>query len=513
MKAVPAARRRLLKRVVMGFTIGCLALGFTVRAVAGWHGYFADDESLFWATGVQIARGDAFPLVGPPISGSPAGLPGPLFYWVCALPAFVSAHPYAQSLFYAAFAELGVLAFAAFLRRWWGLRAAAVFLVFSIGAPYLVAYSDRVWAGNLFFTLCAGVVWLTSRLISRPGRRADAFVLGALAVAMPQLHLSTAHLVLMSFVALLAFRRKPSLKWLVLGAFVGALFYVPYLVHELRTDFSNTLAIRAHAAGVPSRSATALGNLYISFLGLGTTDLSYLFGRGYWYAFDQISFWRGTGVEVMSREYELAGGRPLLWFTHVFTWALQLSGLVVLVVRAIRRRRLDLPSVLLLVAIADITALYLVSGKAGYVHYTTIVLPLALVPMLAVFRALPRRVHRIAAPAFLSVFLVASGLVMAHFYRGIEGTIDDQLTIVRRVHAERAGRPFAFIPGSRWIFGNAYTRLSDLLEKTPFIPQPGAAPRDTFVVFVRADWEAGPRPGLEVVESLPHLVLARPSPR
>lgn len=83
-------------------TVGSLVLGFTVHALAGWHGYFADDESLFWATGVQLVRGEIFPLVGPPISGSPAGLPGPLFYWVCALPAMVSAHPYAQSLFYAA---------------------------------------------------------------------------------------------------------------------------------------------------------------------------------------------------------------------------------------------------------------------------------------------------------------------------------------------------------------------------------------------------------------------------
>ncbi|MBE2249007.1 MAG: hypothetical protein IAE78_05600 [Myxococcus sp.] len=509
MAAVGAARRRHLRRVGVAFTGACLLAGFLVRAWGGWHGYFADDESLFWATGVQLARGEIFPLVGPPISGSPAGLPGPLFYWVCALPALVSPHPYAQSLFYALLSQLGVLAFAAIVRRWWGLRTAAVFLALSIAMPYLVAYADRIWAGNLFFPLAALVAWLTSRLVARPTRRAEAFVLGALAVAMPQLHLSTVHLVLLAGVALLAFRVRVSFRWLVAGAVVGALFYTPYLVHELRTGFSNTLAIRAHAAGAPERTVSALGSLYASFFGLATTDLSYLFARGYWYSFNHFTFWKGNGVATMSQLYEQAGSRPVLWLSHGLTWLLQLCGLVVLIVRVFRRRRVDLPTLFLFVALADITALYLLSGKSGYVHYTTIVLPLALLPMLAVFRAIPRRAWRFAAPALLAVVLSASGLVLHHFYLGLEGTIPDQLAIVRRVHQERAGRPWAFVGGSQWIFGNAYARLSDVLEKTPWTPQATAAPADTFVVFTRKDWDVGPRPGLVPIEVLPHLVLTR----
>lgn len=509
MVSVGALRRKQLRRGVGGFAAACLLAGFAVRAWAGWHGYFADDESLFWATGLQIARGEAFPLVGPPISGSPAGLPGPLFYWVSALPAFVSSHPYAQSLFYAAFAELGVLAFASALRRWWGVRATALFLVLSIGLPFLVAYSDRIWAGNLFFTLAAGIVWLTSRLVARPTRRAEAFALGALAVAMPQLHLSTVHLVLVSALALIAFRKWPSFRWLLAGAVVGALFYIPYLVHELRTDFSNTLAIRAHAASVPERNAAALGSLYLSFFGLGTTDISYLFARGYWYGFNHFDFWRGGGVNAMKQVYTQAGVAPLLWLAHGLTWALQAAGLAVLLVRVVRRRKADLFTVFLLVALADITALYLLSGKAGYVHYTTIVLPLALLPTLAVFRALPRKISLRAAPVVLAIVLSACGVILHHFYLGLEGTIPDQVAIVRRVHQERAGRNFAFLSGSQWIFGNAYARLSVLLEQTPWAPQQQADPKDTFVVFTRKDWEQSPRQGLELLEALPHLVLTR----
>lgn len=503
------ARRRQLRRALVAFTGVCLLAGFLVRAWAGWHAYFADDESLFWATGVQIVRGEIFPLVGPPISGSAAGLPGPLYYWVCALPALVSSHPYAQSLFYALLSQLGVLAFAAALRRFWGVRTAALFLVLSIGLPYLVAYSDRIWAGNLFFALAAAVVWLTSRLVSRPTRRAEAFALGALAVVMPQLHLSTVHLVFVAGATLLWFRKRPPLGWVALGALVGALFYIPYLVHELRTGFSNTLAIRAHAAGVPARSAAALGSLYLSFLGLATTDISYLFARGYWYGFNHFDFWRGDGARIMGEIYEQAGARPLLWLSHALTWALQGAGLVVIAVRALRRRKLDLPSLLLVVALVDITALYLLSGKAGYVHYTTIVLPLALLPTLAVFRALPRRIWKFATPAVLVVVLVACGVIVHHFYLGLEGTIPDQVAIVRRVHQERAGRPWAFLGGSQWIFGNAYARLSILLERTPWEPTPAAAPADTFVVFTRQDWDRGARPGLTPIEVLPHLVLTR----
>lgn len=502
-------RRRRLRRWRFVFTVACLVVGFGVRALAGWHGYFADDESLFWATGVQLARGDAFPLVGPPISGSPAGLPGPLFYWVCALPAFVSAHPYAQSLFYAAFAELGVLAFAAVIRRWMGWKPAALFLVVAIAAPYLVAYSDRVWAGNLFFTLCAGTIWLVSRLVVRPSRKKETIALAALAVAMPQLHLSTAHLVLLAVVVLAVFRVRPSFKWLVLGAFVGALVYVPYLVHELRTDFSNTRAILAHAAGVPARSAIAVLNLYVSFFGLGTTDLSYLFARGYWHMFNQYEFWRGDGVAAMSKVYEQAGPKLLLWASHLVSWLVQLSGLVVLVVKTARRRTLRLPALLVLIAVVDIAALYAASGKYGYVHYTTILLPIALVPMLAAFTALPRRVRGPAMATFAALFLAGGATIGAHYYAHLEGTFPDQLAIVRRIHQERAGKPFVLLPGSQWIFGNAYARLSVLLERTPWEPQPGVPPSETFVVFVRDDWDAAPRQGLEVLELRQHLVLTR----
>lgn len=509
MKVVSAGTRRQVRRLVLVFTGACLLLGFLVRCLAGWHGYFADDESLFWATGVQIARGEAFPLVGPPISGSPAGLPGPLFYWVCALPAFISPHPYVNSVFYALFAQVGALAFAAVLRRWWGVRTAGLFLVLSIAAPWLVVYADRVWAGNLFFGLCSIVVWLTSRLVSRPTRRAEAFALGALAVAMPQLHLSTVHLVLASGAVLLVFRKKPSIRWLLVGAVVGALFYVPYLVHELRTDFSNTLAIRAHAAGAPERTASRLGSLYLSFFGQATTDLAYLFARGYWHAFNHFDFWRGDGVAMMNAIYDKAGARVLLWAVHGLSWLAQLAGFGVVIVRAIRRRRLDLLSALLLVGLADITALYVASGKSGYVHYTTIVAPLTVLPLLALFRAFPKRVWRVATPVFVVLFLIAGGLGLRAFYGGLEGTIPDQLAIVRRIHQERAGRPFAMVAGSQWIFGSAYYRLSVVLEKTPWEPQPGVPARDTFVVFTRADWDLGPRPGLEALEVLPHVVLTR----
>jgi hypothetical protein len=212
---------------------------------------------------------------------------------------------------------------------------------------------------------------------------------------------------------------------------------------------------------------------------------------------------------MMNAVYDKAGARVLLWAVHGLSWLVQLLGFGVVVVRSVRRRRLDLLAVLLLVGLADITALYVASGKSGFVHYTTIVAPLTLLPLLALFRGVPKKVWRIAAPAYVGLFLIAGGLGLRAFYGGLEGTIPDQLAIVRRIHQERAGRPFAMVAGSQWIFGSAYYRLSVVLEKQPWEPQPGVPARDTFVVFTRADWDQGPRPGLEVLELLPHVVLTR----
>ena len=74
-----------------------LGIAFCVRAWAARSALFCDDESMFWATGVDVAHGISHPEVGPPISGSPAGLPGPLFYYLTAVPQLFTRHPMASA--------------------------------------------------------------------------------------------------------------------------------------------------------------------------------------------------------------------------------------------------------------------------------------------------------------------------------------------------------------------------------------------------------------------------------
>ena len=88
-----------------------LALALGVRLYAAYHARFDRDEAAAWEVALGIARGEAFPAVGPGLSRSDAGTPGALFFYLMALPHLIVPHPLAGGVF-VALLNVGALALA-----------------------------------------------------------------------------------------------------------------------------------------------------------------------------------------------------------------------------------------------------------------------------------------------------------------------------------------------------------------------------------------------------------------
>lgn len=487
---------------------GLLAAALAVRLVAARDAYFADDESLLWAQGFDVARGLAFPQVGPPISGTPAGLPGPLLYWVTALPLLLFRHPLAASAFYALLSVLGVGLFARQLRAHWGRAAQLCFQGIAVASPWMVLYADRPWAGNLFFFLCAVALWASLKLVREPRARLPSFALALLLVAGPQLHLSTVHLAALSAVILLVGRARPSWRWGFAGGLLGAALYAPYLVHEVRTGFSNTRQMLIYAPG-PPWSKEGVVNLLSFFVGFNTTDVSYFVERGYWGMFDPLTFWRAGGAAQMGGFFESTGAGWACWGLLALSAAAALAGVGLIVVRLVRRRHRDLLAVAFLAAVVDVVLLHVLSGKYGYPHYLTIVAPLGFLPLVASLGALARlKPGPWLAAAALVAFTAVSALELRAYYRTVEGTAVEQLAIVEKVfETSPPGTPWSLSFGLRWAFAPAYERLAQRMFDRPWAPT-GGGPQWVVVAASDLDRLTG-APQVTVVLRMRHLALVR----
>ena len=205
-----------------------LALALGVRLYAVYHARFDRDEAAAWEAAVGIARGEAFPALGPGLSRSDARTPGPLFFYLMAVPHLVTPHPLAGGVF-VALLNVGALAllFAAF-RDGWDPAAGALWLVTTACSPWSVAYADRAWTPNIFVPMLAVVLWSAVRMGRVPESRAAA-ILAFTLVAGFQVHLPALYLWPVAAVALAVLRPRINRRWLAAGALAAALTYAPYV--------------------------------------------------------------------------------------------------------------------------------------------------------------------------------------------------------------------------------------------------------------------------------------------
>ncbi|HEY8925033.1 MAG TPA: hypothetical protein VIU64_11685, partial [Polyangia bacterium] len=403
------------------------------------------EEASFWSIGVGIARGEEFPALGHSVSGTRALHPGPLFFWIIALSQIFVTSPLVAGFSFSMFGLLSVFALAraidgmdqvggpgrrdplATVRAALARRGTVLFL-FLLAAPWWVIYTNSTWPGYVMTSATACFVAALFRMIGQsrtdgaPPSRA-AMPVGFLLVAGFQIHLSLLHYWPLALAVVVIFRPRIAWRWLAAGALIGAACYIPYLVHELRTHFSNTRLLMAKSQG-GTRDLRTLAGLYLYFFGFPTTDISFLWQHGFWFPFDHFRFWGGTGTRQTTEFFRTAGPAAFLWSMHVLSWLVSLTALATGAGRAIvalrqhGARRPDAMAVVYVVALADIAGFYVLSGKGGYAHYASVLLPVAYFPVASFLAWIARSpAGRAAVAAYLALFALAGLLVMRGYYR------------------------------------------------------------------------------------------------
>jgi len=533
----PQPGRRAAAPPRVGAALAWLALALGVAAIAvrlwsAWHARLSPEEASFWSIGVGIARGEEFPALGHSVSGTRALHPGPLFFWIIALSQIFVTSPLVAGFSFSMFGLLSVFALARALDGVDGIdgiagprdvarldplaavraalaRPGAVLFLFLLAAPWWVIYTNSTWPGYVMTSATAFFVAALFRMIGKsrtegaaPSRAA--MPVGFLLVAGFQIHLSLLHYWPLALAVIAIFRPRIAWRWLAAGALIGAACYIPYLVHELRTGFSNTRLLMAKSQG-GTRDLRTLAGLYLYFFGFATTDISFLWQHGFWFPFDHFRFWGGSGPRQTTEFFRTAGPIAFLWSMHVLSWLVSLAALATGAGRAIaafRRhgaRRPDAMAVVYLIALGDIAGFYALSGKGGYAHYVSVLLPVAYFPVASFLAWIARTpAGRAGVAAYLALFAVAGLLVMRGYYR-----VDSRWSavqterVVSYVLARTRGQdgrwqPFQMQFGFAPSWSYPYAAVARRMFHAPWLSQSQAGPPHTF--FVGARDAAAPLP-------------------
>ena len=397
-----------------------LLVGLALRVWSIRQARFGLEDAWFWSVGRDIATGTEFPVLGTPISGTEARHPGAGYFWFLALTQLFGPSP----LRAAAVVSLGGLAVLvplglAVARAFDRATGLAFFLLAAV-SPWWVVYTNSSWPGYFFPSLCALVLLGLPSLADRPRPLAQA-ALSFLLVVGFQVHLSLMHYWLLALVTAAIWRPRIT-RGLVIGVALGALCYVPYLIHELQTGFANTLAI-AHRSQGGARSWYVLQGLLLYYLGFTTTDLAYLWHQGFWHSFDPARYWRGVGFAETRAFFTAQGLAPVAWAALVASWLTTAASWIIFVPAMARRWRAqgraggNVLVVAFATAVCGIPLFYAMSGKGGYPHYVSSVLPLAFLPPAYLLgRAFQHRWGRWVAGGYVILFAVGGALGMRGYY-------------------------------------------------------------------------------------------------
>ena len=312
-----------------GFAL--LLVACTARLVLVGTARFGGDEIVMFQMAERISRGQEFPMLGASITGGGASLPGPLFYYLMAVPMLLGFRsPEAANAFIALLGGAAVWLYWSALRPWFGERGAAIAAILMACLPWSTLYADRIWPSNTIGFFTAVAFWAACRVRREPDRLGVVALLVSAGV-MPQLHLSAP----MVWAALLPIflRSVPRWRWSWAAAGLGCVLalYAPMLLHEFTSHWSNSRAFLSESGGGTSSHWQRLPLWAFRLL---TLDLSYHQLSGYWV----------LRSERELRDFLLHGNGDFTWTParHALLWlsyAFALGTLGLLLVRRLRRAR------------------------------------------------------------------------------------------------------------------------------------------------------------------------------
>ncbi len=383
---LPFLRRALerTKRVVTtrAFAVGLAlcALAFAARLALILTSRFTGDEILHWTIAKRIASGDEFPLLGPAMTPGDAYVPGPLYYDVLAIPALVSKAPEVFNAFVALLGAVSVVLYWSALRPHFGEKGALLAAVMMACSPWSTLYADRIWNPNIVGIFVALAFWAACRLRKSPSLGAVVLLFAAMA-AMPQIHMSSPMVCIALIPIWLPTIRKWRWFWPLVATAAAAMLYIPLLIHELHTDWSNT---RAFLHDTATSTSTDYQRVPLWAFRLLTLDVSYHQLHSYW----------GPHTEDEMISFALHGNSdfhygPIRWALLALSVLFALFSLGIAVYRTWNRVGRTKPHPFFwaaLLGVAANTALLGVAHKEIFGHYVQSLLPLYFVAFAEVGR-------------------------------------------------------------------------------------------------------------------------------
>jgi hypothetical protein len=416
--AIVSSRTFLVGLVL--FVLACAARLALIRTA-----HFLGDEIFMWQTAGGIARGTDFPLLGPDITGGEAKHPGPLFYYLMALPLLVNGAPEVCNAFVAVLGGASVVVYWSALRPYFGLPGATFAASFMACMPWSTLYADRIWNPNAVGIVVALAFWAACRLRRKPSIGALILLFGS-AAAIPQFHMS-APMVWLALIPICA----PSIRqwrwygWLAALA-CAVLLYVPMLIHEFTTHWGNTRAFLSESS---VGTATDYWRVPLWAFRLLTLDISY----------HQIPCYRGTHTETEMLRFLVHGNEDFRFSTArrcVLGLSIAFAGFALVVAardtwgsRA-RPRPFFWAAV---IGLATNTALLGLTRKTIFGHYVDLLLPFYFVAFAAVGRAAWHSTPTRAWLTYCAGVLICVGGIDAAIWESTELDARSGLRTIRAV--------------------------------------------------------------------------------
>jgi Dolichyl-phosphate-mannose-protein mannosyltransferase len=432
----PSAIDRRIDPRVVGALVFLCALVLRVSMLSSAR--FGGDEALFFHIGMDIVEGVRFPLLGTQLTDGQARLPGPAFLYLLAAPLLVFRGPEAQFLFVEVLGAVTVWMFWAAMRRPFGEAGAALAGLLMAFAPWSALYGDRTWNPNVspFFVVLA--LWAALRVREDPRSRWLLVFLPTSAL-LAQLHMSAPVAWAGLLVVVLPVVKKIDRRNLAIGVGLALLLYVPFIVHELSSGFSNTKNLLAETLGEKKESHPG-SFLWIPVYALRflTLDAMYHELSGYWGGPDEWKNLRALFIGTAPRPFHL-----LRVVALACSLGLALTAIGVAARDALRRYRATraLPWLAFAFLAALIVNLLLLgmAGKQVFGHYVNNLLPFVFVAYAALGRGVkdewPRtRAFGVAVAVLALVFAVGGAEVTLAISKRVDGRIG------LRVHRETLAR-------------------------------------------------------------------------
>lgn len=450
-----------------------LTLGLAFRWYWVDYARFTGDEALFYRMAQQIVTEGALPVLGPSVSGTVAKHPGATFYYLMALPNFISEHPRWSGMFIALLSVISLGFLVRMVRERCGQRAAAITAWLVALSPWYVLYADRIWNSNVAPWLAILVLFGVHRMINTPRSRWAGGVAFFLVILF-QFHLSTPILWIVVAGVLLASR--PKIHWFAVGAgaMLGAAFYAPYLIYEIQNNFANVRAILSDAGGNEQGLLHPVRS-WVYVLLFGTGDVGYHVHTGYWRAYDPL--WQWTTVDGLRDSIRFYGWPVVL---GIF------AGAVVCALAWLRRLIRGLQSftsarqlladpiwgALVLGSISG-AVLLAVSHKAAYPHYVNLLLGAGIVPVaefMATIADGPSRWRAVGTYVFAAILGISMAAATAMYYVRVDSKVGltASLDMVETISKEQTSQPFTM----RFPYFNNRFPMSVLAEYALHRPWP-----------------------------------------